>query len=355
MSIMIDFFAVMKLIKELERKNLGIWRDMYRTIFLFRDGAIKNIITNIKGDSNTVCCFLTPLLKDFLTVNAGIYPKNVHLIISVISIGGAKEHNDAREFIFEHLRSRKVSFIAIPFPLSNDSFCTNRSKKKFDDINIPSRETVYPTHVIVDVDALLGLPYERNLVGVGEILGLIFSMNDYMHSRKIVIAPDVIAFVEKFIADLLRLAPRKTRSSIRNIALGLMMKCLIMRVAGTNHIGALGDHMLAYALDAKLREHNIYLSHGQLVYLGSVLMAKLFPDWIASESLKAEKLIVAGLRLGILNIDIVRKILGLLNFGLVRSAIKIRPNRLSSLATLGEMEVSKKFSELSDFINQTCV
>ena len=86
----------------------------------------------------------------------------------------------------------------------------------------------------------------------------------------------VIDYVDNLILNLFTSAVKRNYVEyLKTLSLGLIAKCTLMRIAKTNKIAALGDHMISYALEAEL-SNKLSLAHGQLVYIGSILMAKFF-------------------------------------------------------------------------------
>lgn len=350
------FLSVFRFIEDLQKNKFKTWKDKYGTTeFILAKGLLHGYVQNLSKSNATLV--MSPILKEIDSAKT-FYLNNYSMENSftgneykIISIGGAKEHNCAKELVLLHDNIKKL--ITIPIPLTNDSFCTNRSSQSFGDITVPSRESLYPSKVLIDLKLLEHVDEEQNKKGIGEIVGMYYSINDFYLSRDIKPPLLLVNNVKNRIYNLINSLERDKEIWLNNLAVNLIMKCLIMRVSETNAIGAGGDHIIAYGLEYynnTFTHRHIEMSHGELVYLGSIVMAAIFQDKLAN-LYNLKTLINIGLNNKLISYDALHLMLDILNQrNFLDFTLKIRPKRRTILRNISYKEIQAVFNRIKEAI-----
>ncbi len=347
-----------KFINNLEEKNSGMWIDEYGcTIVLFGNGLIYEVLTK-ETESFWI---VSPLIKNTkysqLLKDIPLENKVIKNITYIISLGAAKEHNKAKEFLLNLYQdnNNNKKLITIPFPLSNDSFCTNRSTPLFGEIRIPSRETLYPSKIIIDLELLSFVNEQLNKKGIGEVIGLYYSLHDYYLVNKLRLPHKIIAYVGNKVRDLAASLKQNKNTWLKKLAICLLMKCFIMRIARTNRVGAAGDHLISYALNiynkerAKSESHE--LSHGEAVFLGSIAMNAIFPDIEDDNFFNLKTLIEFGLTNGIISYESLELLIRAMeDKDFLKIVLGVRPKRPTILSNSSPGDLYKAVKRLKTSI-----
>lgn len=260
----------------------------------------------------------------------------------ILSIGGFEAHNRGKI----EANKRNSSLITVPTQLANDSFGTNRYSLQENEFKA-SIGGIFPRKTIFDLSILLSNEMEKSLWGVGEYIGLYFSIIDYAlkHEENF---DELIIWTVKQIDELYSLLETRNRKAIlKRIANLLTIKCLIMRANENHEIGCGIDHSFA-----RYFEKNSLIPHGKAVYLGSLLTQCLYPEWEAW-GIPLYKLINIGYYMNITTADIqYLKTLDLSD--LINEASSLRPKRSFSLDKIQEKEMMriKKAKEQINIIQE---
>lgn len=247
----------------------------------------------------------------------------------IVSIGGFQVHNQGKK----EALSLNCDLTTIPIPLSNDSFGTNRYSIT-DNEQSPSIRSDYPRRTIIDLQELRKFGIRHSYNGVGEFLGLYYSLIDY--AQKDDIAPDeeCLSYIIENIEHIIHLFnDGNERETLRYIAIVLVIKILIMRINEDHRIGCGIDHSIARILE---REHKF--PHGKAVYMGCLIVSILLPEW-EKWGLSFSLLKDLGHSLGFLGEEDV-EILHQINIeDLVQEAILIRQDRKTMLQRLSKEQM----------------
>jgi len=358
-SISEKFDVVFKFISELILYNHGAWVDNagFMNIDIGK-GILSKELRKLRQQFK--CCYILAsteareILKlsqyDSVTRNYR-YMKNLDCFAS---IGGAREHNSIRELVLAKYNDLNIYYLTAPTALTNDAFCTNRSSPCFDQIKIPSRQSVYPSRIIIDLELIKSIGNELNIYGVGELVGLYYSMRDYYSTKKYLFIKKIICKIHDNIQNQMVTSKTIERHDFNKLlAINLLMKCLIMRANGDHQIGTGGDHLISYALRcsiiSKIKWVDLELSHGQLVYLGSMIMAALFPEW-DYHTFSIKGLLDMGISLGLLNDKVFHFLLSEFRPSLIRLALKMRPVRSTILSDLSEKQIKSAMVRIMKYI-----
>lgn len=361
-GVLVKDFSTFKLVfdfaKSLQFSNEGTWEDEYGTIVISMGrNLVSNLLQEWDKESQSYAVILSPIIKGQLTVSPSCRFNNNFLkdIDYILSIGVAREHNVAKEFLLKARNRKQLQLVNVPAPLSNDSFGTNRSSPYFGKVEVPSRESLYPSKIIIDYNLIDRVDDKLNIAGIGEVIGLYYSLCDYYSIRGLSLPEDLINNVERSVYNLITSLKDEKPIWLKLLAINLIEKCLIMRVAKDNQIGAGGDHLIAYALEYHCRngkDRNCRkLSHGKLVYLGSVAMTALFPEWEYG-FFSLESLIDFGMKMDILEHRNLNLLVNMLNNGVIPLALQMRPYRLTSLSLLSSDRIINGWARINKHLSK---
>lgn len=351
-----SFGSVFDFVGSFQHNAEGTWSDRYgTTVISIGRRLVFQLLQELNRQKQTYSVISSPVIEhefnsavDYHRTDGFLKNKKY-----LISIGAAKEHNIAKELLSNSDVKECPQLITVPLPLTNDSFCTNRSSQCFGRVDVPSRETVYPSRIIIDIDLLGSIDEKLNLAGVGEVIGAYYSIRDYYSIRKLPIPSRLITGVKSSIQSLIFSLRDRRTTWLKQLALNLIAKCLIMRVKRNNQIGAGGDHLLAYSLeliDKKLNNRDARrISHGEFVYLGSLVMAALFPDW-EQEFMSLRSMIEVGRSAHLLTKRHVNLLIAASRHQLISMAAQMRPNRPTILTTLLPDQIESRLSTLNTML-----
>jgi len=300
--------------KGLIAKGIGVFHDRYGcTKIEIGHGVLRNRLDQIKHyylvsqDESKTAIMNYGIDKN--TYQESKHPdKN-----TLLSIGTFDTHN--------HSKQSRGHLITVPVPLTNDSFCTDRCNPPKGGASFRCR---FPDEIIIDLDLLNRVPFEVHRLGLGEFIGIYYSIIDYSKSRN---KPLPVKLLD-YISDLSTVMSKHINENEQNIFLrylgsGLVLKCCIMRQANDHEIGCCGDHMIASVLED---EHQ--LPHGQAVFYGALMLAMLFPEWERFD-LQKKKLIEIGKTASLFDPEFLQIVNRTPN--LIENAIRSRPSRLTML------------------------
>jgi len=346
----IKLSSIIQFLEKLEKTNSEIWSDEI--------GAVKISITEhlsidkLLNQYGTYVSIISPLLKKISNTITNIGSDDLNNCRYVFSIGAHAEHNLAKERLFPIPIKKRPYLITIPVPLSNDSFFTNRSSPHLADIRSASRETIYPSETIVALNILSQLDRKLNAHGIGEWVGLYYSLRDWSTINEVSLSACFIRTIVNNTIDLWNSYHKNEKLWLKRLAINLLLKCLVMRIAGTNDIGSGGDHLLAYALQDKIETNKALkqrLSHGEYVYLGAILMAALFPEW-EYDCYSLNSILQLGIETGILRIKVFNYAINMLSDEMIEHALRTRAKRLTMLSRLSHAQIKNARIKLSTIL-----
>jgi glycerol-1-phosphate dehydrogenase [NAD(P)+] len=263
---------------------------------------------------------------------------------TIISIGNFYTHNEAKQLC----KIKSFKLIICPAPLSNDSFCTNRYSLE----KSSSSAYNYPDEVIIDLLLLTKLQVNQQIPGIGEFIGVYFSILDYYLSYNITPPMELIKYIYFLFEQLKLLIDGEYDQFLKQLAISIIIKCYIVRNSSDYQIGCGIDHLIAGALQS------IYnFSHGKSVFLGSVISSIVLANWNIY-GLKINELISFGLKYDIISIKDLLTINSLDFNYLFKLSIDLRPSRITYLSRLknntSELNFIKNaFSEtIQNFIHE---
>lgn len=123
-----NFESVFQFAESIRFSNEDTWRDSQgATAIIIGRNLLPKLLQEICRQLQNYSIIISPLIEGKLNVSPSHGFDKRHLINVgyVISIGGAREHNIAKEFISSINKGRRPQLITALVPLSNDSFCTN--------------------------------------------------------------------------------------------------------------------------------------------------------------------------------------------------------------------------------------
>ena len=252
---------------------------------------------------------------------------------TIISIGNFYTHNEAKKFC----EANSLELIICPAPLSNDSFCTNRLSK----VNSTSISCKYPKEVIIDMDLLSFFKINRNISGVGEFIGVYFSVLDYHLSRYLQPPKNLLEFLI-YLIEMLTRKFNQTERFLKQLAISLILKCYIMRIFHDYQIGCGIDHLLSNAL-----EHYCGYNHGKAVFMSSIIANIILENKYYS-NINTSELVSIGIKFGIISKEDLFLILKIGFYNIYIYAIASRPHRPTILTRLRDNE--EEFNQINKTI-----
>ena len=312
--------TLLQRIQQLDDYGFAIWEDLYgKTEFAFISS-----ISPILSQGNTKF-----IVSDYLNY---CIPGNCSSN-NIVSIGGFPVHNKGKI----EAQNEGLSLTTIPIPLSNDSFGTNRCSSG-DDETCASYKCIYPSKVYFCIEDLLDFGVAQSINGIGEFIGLYYSYIDYCLTHNLHISDSTIQFIISTFREQVKYNNDNNHVAlIRKIAIGLVFKCLMMRIGKSHEIGCEIDHFFA-----RMYEDTHSFTHGKSVYLGSILSSIIFKSW-DNWGLSTEDLIRYGIELGIIvneDINIIAET-DILQF--VSNALQKRPFRATILRTVSHNFIQNNF------------
>ncbi len=310
-----------------ERDSTALWEDeVGKYEILFTDNSISLIQSaNHETLSDFKHCIVL-LLKD---------PN------CIVSIGGFQAHNEGKRLA----DLKGIPLVTIPTQLANDSFGTNRYSFT-DNEQRASIESIFPIKTVFDIPFIQRNGIERSLWGLGEFIGLYYSIIDY--SIKTSQGFDgLLSWTVELCRELDELSFNASdRMLLKKIAILLTVKCIIMRANGNHEIGCGIDHSFARCLEQDPR-----IPHGKAVFMGSLLAHSLFPEWECyGLTISLLKKIGRILGISVMEIDYLRS----LNLqSLIKNAIQVRPKRsfaLESIEDNQEYRISRASKQIKELI-----
>lgn len=265
------------------------------------------------------------LVSDYLDLNYC----EPHDFSQIVSIGGFQVHNQGKK----EAQSLKYDLTTIPIPLSNDSFGTNRYSITGNEQS-PSIRSDYPRRTIIDLQELRKFGICHSYNGIGEFLGLYYSVIDY--ARKDDITPDekCLSYIIENVEHLIHLFnDMDEREIVRYIAIVLVIKILIMRINKDHRIGCGIDHSIARILERENKH-----PHGKAVFMGCLIVCILLPEW-EKWGLSFSLLIDLGHSLGFLEKEDIEFLRQINIENLVQEAIIIRQDRKTMLQRLSKEQI----------------
>lgn len=246
----------------------------------------------------------------------------------IMSVGSAEAHDQARRCSME----TGHSYVTCPIPLANDSFSTDRV---LGSVNCAAFKTQFPCIVVLDWDLCRSVGVESNVFGLGEAIGLITSMRDFVKTMERNDGYELISFVDSITEDLLLCWTQQEtptqRLRIPKLAAYLSVKGLLIQLLGTNTPIASCDHLVAYELSLRGFEW----PHGKLVLAGVLLTLPLVHDYSESEANRLMKLAIETKLLTPAN---VHRILRQDIADILKAAPARRPRRNTSLRGLKDKD-----------------
>ncbi len=292
--------------------------------------------------------FISPLVRSYVH----FLEETVALEVQcVISIGASYEHNEAKKCVIRH-KPEKPLHIAVPVPLANDAFCTNRISHFNTVVASCSSPGHFPDIIIIDFDLLRKLPDAYHRVGIGEFIGLYTSIFDYFKVR----GAEPPQFLIDMIIQQTRSLLAYEKNWLQHLSAALLFKCALMRLHGDHEIGASADHILSYGLDLYFRLSKRGMrkryTHGQLVYLSTLILLALFPEW-QQDIFSVDRLLEKGLFLRILDPQDLHSIFQPETlWKLLAKGLELRPHRKTILRTLDINTISNRLHILKKVLGK---
>lgn len=241
----------------------------------------------------------------------------------ILSIGQSRSHEKARRLAFKLGRP----YATCPLPLSNDCFATDRSGGSSSQA---AEKLVFPSMIILDWSLCASAGIDPNKFGIGEVMGLVVSIRDFISHSKGHAINRFLQSIDKAVEQLLDcwMDPNEsTESKIASLGACLCMKGLLIRLTGVNDVIAGCDHLIGY----ELKSRGLKWPHGILVTVGTLLTLPLFSD-VPEKTV--QKIANFSFSTGLLTTDNLRSIENMDITSILRNASHTRPERQTLLQRL---------------------
>lgn len=231
---------------------------------------------------------------------------------------------------------KNFELTTIPSVLSNDSFGTNRIDSENQN---ESSESNYPNQTIFVEEILKYTPFEKNLLGIGEILGLFSSFNDYFYSRdetRMLPPPGYMNIANKL--TNFQYDKNFPEDTFHLLISGLLYKVLLMRVSRDYTVGAGIDHILSRVLEKTFK-----FDHGKAVFMSLMTAICLFPEW-ENDIINLDNIIKFGIKTNLIDKQDIKLLIDMNFENWIEQGIKLRPQRMSVLRKIDSARIkcSKK-------------
>ena len=323
---MMNLDAIKSFIDKLNAENSAEWYDSLGNYNVqIGEGLLEEYLESHK------CKIVASSFLD-------IKPVDIENFHQIVTIGGFQVHNQGKY----EAQKQKIELTTIPIPLSNDSFGTNRYSVT-DNEQSPSTKSVYPRRTIFDLKELTKIGFRHSINGVGEFIGLYFSIIDYAVKDDRQPDMECLAYIIDKFYELLQLHNNgNERETLRCIANLLIIKCLIMRTSEDYRIACGIDHSIARIFE---REQN--MPHGKAVYIGCLITCLLLPEW-EKWGLSLSALQDMGQKFGLLKKGDIDSLRQTSIRQLVLEAINIRKDRKTMLQRLTVSQLDAAQRKLED-------
>jgi len=323
---------IFKFFEIMSKNQSSTWSDKYGNyeVFIFKGGAEKKI-KEFKNANFLVADFLC----DMSFFQCYFDREELEFPEILVSIGSFDVHNLAKQqgsLLNSHL-------VTIPLPLANDSFGTNRCNL----LGNPSFQCIYPNITIIDTYLLSQFKPKENLNGIGEFVGLYFSIIDYCITRNLLFPVDILLFISNNLEVLVRLYYEDYEQFLRRLSVLLVFKCLVMRTSESHQIGCGLDHLFAGHIEEVLK-----IPHGKAVYIGCILAFVLNPAF-KKFGFSLVRLIQIGLKLNWIN---TKEIIPFLDYRTIVKAVETRSNRITVLNGVRKENCELAFERIYDILKR---
>ncbi len=192
----------------------------------------------------------------------------------VIGVGGGRTLDMAKVYAYIH----KKPLVVVPTSASHDgiaspyvSYTLSQKFAKYGKITAP------PLAIVADTSIILNAPLRLLKAGLGDLLGKVIAVRDW-HLAHRVKGEEYSEYAAHLSLASYRIAVSnlQIKNFVREEDVRVLVKALIgcgvaMGIAGSSRPCSGSEHMFAHAVEAMLDD----VIHGELVALGSVIMAYL--------------------------------------------------------------------------------
>lgn len=196
---------------------------------------------------------------------------------------------------------------------------------------------------------MINFGIDNSLGGIGESIGLYYSIIDYCKKKQIDTKWDVLHFICQLFSEIISLYQIKNHECLKKIIQALVLKNLVMRANNDHEIGCGIDHFFAREYEDKYK-----FNHGKAVYLGAIISSFLFPEW-EKWGLSTKLLLNNGLLLKLISNNDINDISSMDLCLFTKEALDKRKTRNSMLRYLSDKEIIDKQNIFRNGIYQTYI
>ncbi|MEM1598575.1 MAG: sn-glycerol-1-phosphate dehydrogenase [Pyrobaculum sp.] len=197
----------------------------------------------------------------------------------VIGVGGGKALDVAKIYSYIH----KKPLIVVPTSASHDgiaspyvSYTLSQKYAKLGKI------LASPVAIIADTRVILSAPSRLLKAGVGDLLGKVVAVKDWQlaHRLKGEEYSEYAAHLALTSYRIVTNSAARIRNFTREEDVRVLVKALIgcgvaMGIAGSSRPCSGSEHLFAHAIEKRLEEEKVEVIHGELVTIGTIIMAYL--------------------------------------------------------------------------------
>lgn len=257
----------------------------------------------------------------------------------VVGIGGGRPLDLAKVVAYVS----KKPLIVIPTSASHDgiaspyiSYVLNRKLKEHGKI------VVSPLAILADTKIIMSAPPRLLKAGIGDLLGKAVSIRDWALAHRVkgeefseyaaILAKASYNIVAKNAA---KISGFRREEDVRTLVKALIGCGVAMGIAGSSRPCSGSEHLFAHAVELYAEENGLKVVHGELVALGSIIMAYLHGmNWRKLKQVAEKAGLPTKLKEAGIDMDIAVKAL--------TTAHRLRPDRYT---ILGESGLSKDAAE----------
>jgi len=197
----------------------------------------------------------------------------------VIGVGGGRPIDMAKVYSCVH----KKPLVVIPTAASHDGIASPYvSYTLSQKLQTYGKIVASPVAIIADTSVILSAPSRLLKAGIGDLLGKIIAVRDWQLAHRLK-GEEYSEYAAHLAVTSYKIAAtnaRRIRNFTREEDVRVLVKALIgcgvaMGIAGSSRPCSGSEHLFAHAIELRLQEESSEAVHGELVALGTIIMAYL--------------------------------------------------------------------------------
>lgn len=196
----------------------------------------------------------------------------------VIGVGGGKPIDAAK--VYAYLQRKPL--IVIPTSASHDGIASPFVSFLLSQ-RLGVKVSASPNAIIADTTIILSAPSRLLRAGIGDLLGKVISVRDWQLAHRLKGEPysEYAAHLALTSYRIIANSVTKIKNFMKEEDVRVLVKALIgcgvaMGIAGNTRPCSGSEHLFAHAVEKRLEETGGEAVHGELVALGTIIMAYLY-------------------------------------------------------------------------------